>query len=106
MPAAAATTKTSRYGTLLHRSLPRSGPPGPQARSGCPSGPVPSHPVSRPSRVIVYVAAAAALAAAAAFPLPYYAVGPGPVREVTPLIRFDGMERYQPSGTIVPPTVR
>jgi PDZ domain-containing protein len=55
---------------------------------------------------VVWVAAAAALAAAAFLPLPYYSVGPGPVREVTPLITYEGMERYEPSGRIVLTTVR
>lgn len=55
---------------------------------------------------MLYVAAAAALAAAAFLPLPYYAVGPGPVREVTPLIIFEEMPRYEPSGKVVLTTVR
>jgi PDZ domain-containing protein len=47
-----------------------------------------------------------AIVAAAWVRLPYYAVGPGPAREVTPLIRFDGPQRYESAGTFVMTTVR
>ncbi|MGZ8567542.1 MAG: YlbL family protein, partial [Actinomycetota bacterium] len=38
--------------------------------------------------------------------IPYYAQGPGPAREVTPLIRFDDRERYDPAGALLWTTVR
>jgi PDZ domain-containing protein len=38
--------------------------------------------------------------------LPYYALGPGPAREVTPLISFSGHERFPSDGRLVMTTVR
>jgi PDZ domain-containing protein len=38
--------------------------------------------------------------------LPYYAVGPGPARQVLPLIRVQGAPRYESSGTWIMTTVR
>ena len=38
-------------------------------------------------------------------PLPYYSEGPGPAREVGPLIHVDGLERYASSGKLVMTTV-
>ena len=38
--------------------------------------------------------------------LPYYAQGPGPAREVFPLIRFEGHPRYESSGHLLATTVR
>lgn len=38
--------------------------------------------------------------------LPYYAVGPGPAREVTPLIQVQGHQRYASSGKLIMTTVR
>jgi PDZ domain-containing protein len=49
--------------------------------------------------------AAGVLVAAAWVPIPYYAVGPGPARDVTPLMRYDGMPRYEPTGRLVMTTV-
>lgn len=37
--------------------------------------------------------------------LPYYAVGPGPAREVGPLIEIEGRRQYQSSGKLVMTTV-
>jgi PDZ domain-containing protein len=48
--------------------------------------------------------AAALLLAAAWVPLPYYSEGPGPAREVVPLIRVDGHTTYD-SGRLVMTTV-
>lgn len=39
------------------------------------------------------------------FRLPYYAQGPGPAREVFPLIRFEGHPRYESSGKLLATTV-
>lgn len=39
-------------------------------------------------------------------PLPYYGVGPGPAREVAPLIRFDGFRRFDSGGRLVMTTIR
>jgi Lon-like protease len=49
-------------------------------------------------------AGAAILLAAAWIPLPYYAVGPGPAREVVPLIAVEGHPTYD-SGRLVMTTV-
>jgi PDZ domain-containing protein len=38
--------------------------------------------------------------------LPYYSQGPGPAREVFPLIRFEGHPRYESSGTLLTTTVK
>lgn len=38
--------------------------------------------------------------------LPYFAQGPGPVRDVFPLIRFEGHPRYESEGTLLATTVR
>jgi Lon-like protease len=47
-----------------------------------------------------------ALVAAAWIRLPYYAVGPGPAREVTRLIAIGDQERFDASGHLVMTTVR
>ena len=62
--------------------------------------------MKRPVRYVALGIVVAALLAAAWIRLPYYAIGPGPAREVTPLIRFDGPERYESSGKLVMTTVR
>lgn len=46
------------------------------------------------------------MVAAAWVRIPYYSVGPGPAREVTPLIVFEGRQRYEPAGKLVMTTVR
>ncbi len=46
-----------------------------------------------------------ATVAAAGLPLPYYAVGPGPAREVEPLIHVSGRPTYQPQGRLIMTTV-
>lgn len=38
--------------------------------------------------------------------LPYYAVGPGPAREVAPLIRVSGHPSYESSGRLIMTTIR
>ena len=38
--------------------------------------------------------------------LPYYSQGPGPAREVFPMIRFDGHPRYESAGTLLTTTVK
>ena len=64
----------------------------------------------RPSRstvfVMIGVLCAVVLVAASWITIPYYGEGPGPAREVTPLISFDGRQRYEPAGTLVMTTVR
>ena len=45
-------------------------------------------------------------AAAVLVPLPWYAVGPGPAREVAPLIRFDELARFDSGGRLVMTTIR
>jgi PDZ domain-containing protein len=47
-----------------------------------------------------------ALVAAAWIRLPYYAVGPGPGREVTPLISLGDRQRFEPTGHLMLTTVR
>ena len=64
----------------------------------------------RPTRTAVFVTSGVVLAvvlvASSWITLPYYGVGPGPAREVTPLISFDGRERYDPSGKLIMTTAR
>jgi len=54
--------------------------------------------------LLVPIAVLVGLAATAS--LPYYALGPGPVRAVQPLIRFEGPERYESGGSFVLTSVR
>jgi len=49
-----------------------------------------------PFRIAALVVVAVVLVAAAWIRLPYYAVGPGPARDVMPLISFTGHPRYEP----------
>jgi Lon-like protease len=60
----------------------------------------------RLSRPIGGLVLAAVAAATVFLPLPYYSLGPGPAREMPPLIRFEERERYDPGGRIVMTTVR
>jgi PDZ domain-containing protein len=53
---------------------------------------------------VVAVVAAVGLLAASWIPLPYYSVGPGPAREVVPLIHVEGRTTYD-SGTLIMTTV-
>ena len=62
---------------------------------------------SHPARWIVLVAVIGGLLIAAAWvPLPYYAEGPGPARDVLPLISFEDRERYDADGRLVYTTIR
>lgn len=56
--------------------------------------------------IVGVVVAGAVLAAAALVPLPYYAEGPGPARDVLPLISFEERERFDATGRMVYTTVR
>ena len=59
-------------------------------------------------RALPYVPLAVAIVAvfiAGFVPLPYYALGPGPAREVQPLISVDGPPVYQSDGRFVMTTV-
>jgi len=58
-----------------------------------------------PFRVAAFVVVATVLVAAAWIRLPYYAIGPGPARSVTPQIRYDGRPRYDPTGALEMTTV-
>jgi PDZ domain-containing protein len=64
----------------------------------------------RPSRTTMFViggvAIAAVLLASSWITVPFYGVGPGPAREVTPLISFEGPERHDPAGKLIMTTVR
>jgi Lon-like protease len=59
-----------------------------------------------PFRTTAFVVVAVVLVVAAWVRLPYYAVGPGPARSVTPLIDYEEQPRYEPSGHLVMTTVR
>lgn len=63
-------------------------------------------PMRKRSRLswISLAAAAAAALAAVWIPLPYFAVGPGPAREIVPLIAVEGHPTYE-SGKLVMTTV-
>ena len=58
-----------------------------------------------PFRIAAFVVVATVLVAAAWIRLPYYAIGPGPARSVTPQIRYDGRPRYDPTGALEMTTV-
>lgn len=76
-----------------------------------PSSPVPLPPPpasGRPRRrrwVVPLVIAAALTVAASWTTIPYYAEGPGPAREVMPLIDFEGHQRFESSGRLALTTV-
>lgn len=55
----------------------------------------------RPLRIALLVLAAAVLYVGGYVFLPYYSVGPGPARDVEPLIRVDGAPRYPSEGRFV-----
>jgi PDZ domain-containing protein len=58
-----------------------------------------------PVRVAAFVLVSTVLVAAAWIRLPYYAIGPGPARSVTPQIRYDGRPRFVPTGALEMTTV-
>jgi len=53
-----------------------------------------------------FVLLIAAAFAAGWVPLPFYALGPGPARQVVPLIHVDGARTYTSSGRLVMTTIR
>lgn len=57
-------------------------------------------------RIAALVVLAALLVGASGIWLPYYSIGPGPAREVAPLIRVGGRPVYQSSGRFVMTSVR
>jgi PDZ domain-containing protein len=59
-----------------------------------------------PFRVASLLVVGALLLAASWFELPYYAEGPGPVRDVTTQITLGDAERFEPSGRMIWTTVR
>ena len=59
-----------------------------------------------PLRTLLIVAVALIAIAAVNVRIPYYAQGPGPAHEVTPLIRFEDRERYDPGGSLLWTTIR
>jgi PDZ domain-containing protein len=67
-------------------------------------------PMARSPRRLALIVAGAVLAAllvaAAWVPIPYYAVGPGPTRNVLPYIQFQGPTRYDTTGSMSMTTVR
>jgi Lon-like protease len=52
-------------------------------------------------RIAVFLVLAAVVVGASTIWLPYYSIGPGPAREVAPLIRIGGRPVYQSSGRFV-----
>ncbi len=62
--------------------------------------------MKRTLRTVALVLACGLLLAAGYVRLPYYAIGPGPAREVGPLIDVRGHERYPSSGKLIMTTVR
>ena len=61
--------------------------------------------MSRPLKIAAWGALLIAVFALGFFRLPYYALGPGPARDVTPLISFEGPARYDTSGHLIMTTV-
>ena len=63
-----------------------------------------------PKRFVAYVVVGVALVVAAWLPIPYYAEGPGPARDVLPRISYpgptEGAARYDPAGSLELTTVR
>lgn len=65
---------------------------------------------AHPGRFVAFVLVAIAFVAAAWLPIPYYAEGPGPARDVVPRISYpgptEGAARYDPAGSLELTTVR
>jgi Lon-like protease len=61
--------------------------------------------MKRPLKIAVFVLVAAVLLAAGWMRIPYYAMGPGPARDVTPLIEVSGHPTYPSSGHLFMTTV-
>lgn len=59
-----------------------------------------------PARLVALVVAGALVVAAVLLPIPYYAEGPGPARDVLPRIMFQGATRHEPTGRLQLTTVR
>ena len=68
-------------------------------------GPVPLRVVKRAARIVALILVFGLALAAGWVRLPYYAVGPGPAREVTPLIVVHGHPTYGSSGKLIMTTV-
>jgi PDZ domain-containing protein len=62
--------------------------------------------VRRLRRTWLLAPVAAAVLLAGTVYLPFYSIGPGPVRAVEPLIRFDGRTRYESDGSFVLTSVK
>jgi PDZ domain-containing protein len=62
--------------------------------------------VAHPFRIALFAVLGLAAVAAVSVRIPYYAEGPGPAHEVTPLIRFDDRPRYDPGGRLLWTTVQ
>jgi PDZ domain-containing protein len=60
----------------------------------------------RRARVAIWVALVVVMAAALGWPLPYYAEGPGPARDVLSRIIYQDQPRYEPTGHLELTTVR
>src|SRR6188472_1988031 len=92
------------------RSASFEGTPGPgvrEATTACVRG-APRNigaPMKRPIRIAALVALFGLTLFACYFRLPYYAVGPGPAREVGPLIDVKGHQRYDSAGKLIMTTV-
>jgi Lon-like protease len=63
-------------------------------------------PVRSARRIAVFLVLAALVVGASTIWLPYYSIGPGPAREVAPLIRVSGRPLYQSTGRFVMTSVR
>jgi len=62
--------------------------------------------MGRALRIAAWGALLVAIVAAGWLRLPWYGVGPGPAIDVTPLVRFDELQRFDPGGRLVITTVR
>jgi Lon-like protease len=60
----------------------------------------------RAARIFGWGLLLVAIVAAGWLRLPYYGIGPGPAREIAPLIRFDGPQRFESGGELVMTTIR
>jgi PDZ domain-containing protein len=60
----------------------------------------------RAARILGWGLLLVTIVAAGWLRLPYYGIGPGPAREIAPLIRFDGPQRFESGGELVMTTVR
>jgi Lon-like protease len=94
----------STYPTLV--PIERTAASSPWRRPGARTGRGYHRPMRRGLRIGGYVLIIAAAFGAAWVPLPFFSFGPGPAREIVPLIHVEGARTYGSSGHLVMTTIQ